>query len=131
MRITKFGHACVRLEHEGSTVVVDPGVFTDPGALDGAGAVLITHEHPDHYHPDHLRSVDVPVWPIDDVAARIAEDAPDVAERVRPASDSTPDSPSRRSASCTPSSTPSSRGSTTAGTSWSWASDGCTTPATR
>ena len=83
MRVTKFGHACVRLEHEGTTIVVDPGVFTSVEALDGADAVLITHEHPDHYHPDHLRAVDVPVWTIADVAARIAEDDPDVAERVR------------------------------------------------
>lgn len=82
MRLTKFGHACVRLEHDGAAVVVDPGMFTDPAALDGATAVLVTHEHPDHYHPDHLRTVDVPVWTIADVAARIAEDAPDLAERV-------------------------------------------------
>ena len=32
MRITKFGHACVRLEHDGKVVVVDPGMFTDPEA---------------------------------------------------------------------------------------------------
>jgi L-ascorbate metabolism protein UlaG (beta-lactamase superfamily) len=83
MRVTKFGHACVRLEHAGTTIVVDPGVYTSPEALDGADGVLVTHEHPDHYHPDHLRAVDVPVWTIADVAARIAEDAPDVAERVR------------------------------------------------
>jgi L-ascorbate metabolism protein UlaG (beta-lactamase superfamily) len=82
MRITKFGHACVRLEHDGHVVVVDPGVFTGVEALDGAGAVLITHEHPDHYLPDHLRATDVPVFTIDAVAARIREDAPDVAERV-------------------------------------------------
>ena len=54
MRITKFGHACVRLEHDGTVVVLDPGMFTDPEAVDGADAVLITHEHPDHYLPDHL-----------------------------------------------------------------------------
>lgn len=83
MRVTKFGHACVRIEHDGATIVVDPGVFTSAEALDGADAVLITHEHPDHYHPDHLRAADVPVWTIEGVAARIAEDAPDVAERVR------------------------------------------------
>ena len=82
MRITKFGHACVRFEHGDAVVVVDPGVFTDPAALDGATAVLITHEHPDHYHPDHLRGADVPVFTIDAVAARIREDAPDVAERL-------------------------------------------------
>jgi L-ascorbate metabolism protein UlaG (beta-lactamase superfamily) len=82
MRITKFGHACVRVEHEGATVVIDPGVFTDVGALDGAGAVLITHEHPDHYLPHHLRATDAPVFTIEAVADRIRQDAPDVAERV-------------------------------------------------
>jgi L-ascorbate metabolism protein UlaG (beta-lactamase superfamily) len=82
MRITKFGHACVRVEHGGTTVVLDPGVFTDLAALDGADAVLITHEHADHYLPDHLLANDAPVFTIDAVAARIREDAPAVAERV-------------------------------------------------
>ena len=82
MRITKFGHACVRLEHDGAVVVLDPGVFTDAEAVDGATAVLITHEHPDHYLPDHLRACDAPVFTIDAVAARIREDAPDLLERV-------------------------------------------------
>jgi len=82
MRITKFGHACVRIEHDGKVVVLDPGMFTDPGAVDGADAVLITHEHPDHYLPDHLRATDAAIWTIEAVAAKIREDAPDVAERV-------------------------------------------------
>ncbi|MFE7593170.1 MBL fold metallo-hydrolase [Kitasatospora sp. NPDC057512] len=56
MRITKFGHACVRVEHGGSTVVVDPGSFTDPAALAGADAVLITHEHMDHFEESRLRA---------------------------------------------------------------------------
>ena len=82
MRITKFGHACVRVEHAGQALVIDPGGWTGRAALDGATAVLITHEHPDHYLPDHLRAVDVPVFTIDAVAARIREDAPEVVERV-------------------------------------------------
>ena len=82
MRITKFGHSCVRLEHDGSSVVIDPGMFTEPDALEGAGAVVITHEHPDHYVPDHLRRTDAPVFTIDAVAARIRDEAPDIAERV-------------------------------------------------
>jgi L-ascorbate metabolism protein UlaG (beta-lactamase superfamily) len=82
MRITKFGHACVRIEHEGTTVVLDPGIFTDREALDGADAILITHEHFDHYVPDHLKAVDAPVWTIDAVAAKIREDAPEVFERT-------------------------------------------------
>jgi L-ascorbate metabolism protein UlaG (beta-lactamase superfamily) len=82
MRITKFGHACVRLESDGQVVVLDPGGFTEPEAVDGATAVLITHEHADHYAPDHLRRTDAPVFTIEAVAARIREDAPDVAERL-------------------------------------------------
>ncbi|WP_281942914.1 MBL fold metallo-hydrolase [Micromonospora sp. AKA38] len=49
MRLTKYAHSCLRLEHDGGVLVVDPGVFSDAaGALDGADAVLVTHEHPDH-----------------------------------------------------------------------------------
>ena len=82
MRITKFGHACVRIEHDGTAVVLDPGGFTDPEAVDGADVVLITHEHFDHYAPEHLRATDARIVTIEAVAAKIREDAPDVAERV-------------------------------------------------
>jgi L-ascorbate metabolism protein UlaG (beta-lactamase superfamily) len=82
MRIIKFGHACVRVEHDGVALVIDPGVFTEAEALDGTDAVLITHEHADHYLPDHLRTTDAPVYTIDAVAAKIRDDAPEVAERV-------------------------------------------------
>jgi L-ascorbate metabolism protein UlaG (beta-lactamase superfamily) len=82
MRIIKFGHACIRIEHEGIALVVDPGVFTEVGAVDSADAVLITHEHADHYLPDHLKATDAPVFTIDAVAAKIRADAPEVAERV-------------------------------------------------
>lgn len=82
MRLTKFGHACVRIEHEDQALVIDPGVFTDPEAVDGATAVLLTHEHPDHTYADHLRRTDAPIWTIAAVADALREDAPDVAERV-------------------------------------------------
>jgi L-ascorbate metabolism protein UlaG (beta-lactamase superfamily) len=82
MRITKFGHACIRIEHDGQVVVIDPGAFTEREAVDGATAVLITHEHVDHLHVDHLRATDAPVFTIDAVRAQIAEADGDVAERV-------------------------------------------------
>lgn len=82
MRITKFGHACVRLETGAHTIVLDPGSFTDPEAVDGATVVLITHEHADHYAPDLLRRTDAPIHTIGAVADKIREEAPDVAERV-------------------------------------------------
>lgn len=47
--LTKFGHACVRLEKAGRRLVIDPGTFTDvPEALEGAEHILVTHEHADH-----------------------------------------------------------------------------------
>lgn len=49
MRLTKYAHSCLRIEHDGAVLVVDPGKFSEPAVpLDGADAVLITHEHPDH-----------------------------------------------------------------------------------
>ena len=44
--------------------------------------MLITHLHPDHYLPDHLRATDAPVFTVVDLADKIRDEAPDVAERV-------------------------------------------------
>ncbi|QKG24119.1 MBL fold metallo-hydrolase [Actinomadura verrucosospora] len=51
MQLTKHAHACVVLEKEGTTIVIDPGKFTPDaeGAVAAADAVLITHEHFDHF----------------------------------------------------------------------------------
>jgi L-ascorbate metabolism protein UlaG (beta-lactamase superfamily) len=57
MQLTKFTHACVRLDDGDRSVVIDPGVFSEVDqALDGAAAVLITHEHPDHIDVDKVRA---------------------------------------------------------------------------
>ena len=83
MRLTKFGHACVRIEHGGIGRRRRPGRVHRPrGASTARTPILITHEHPDHYLPDHLRRTDAAVCTIDAVAAVIREDAPDVAERL-------------------------------------------------
>jgi L-ascorbate metabolism protein UlaG (beta-lactamase superfamily) len=55
MELTKHGHACVVLSEGDRRLVIDPGALTDPAALDGAGAVLVTHEHFDHFAPELLR----------------------------------------------------------------------------
>ena len=107
MRITKFGHSCIRIEHDGHTLVVDPGGFTQPEAVDGADAVLVTHEHPDHYEPAHLARAGAPVFTIDAVAT--ADPRGRTRRRRAAHRRGTGASPSRRpacrcerSASCTP-----------------------------
>lgn len=61
MRVTKHEHATLRLQDAGDTLVIDPGGFTTPLAeLHDLAAVVITHEHPDHWTPaqlDHLAQV--------------------------------------------------------------------------
>ncbi|WP_091035000.1 MBL fold metallo-hydrolase [Glycomyces harbinensis] len=64
MRLTRFGHSCVRFDTGEGVIVIDPGVFSDPAALDGADAVFITHQHPDHCNDPELR--------------RLLEDRPEV-----------------------------------------------------
>jgi L-ascorbate metabolism protein UlaG (beta-lactamase superfamily) len=67
VKLTKKGHACVRLQKDDRVIVIDPGVYTpEADALAGAEAVLITHEHPDHLDPDRLRRAQA-----DDPALRI------------------------------------------------------------
>jgi L-ascorbate metabolism protein UlaG (beta-lactamase superfamily) len=83
MRITKFGHACIRIEHDDQVVVVDPGAFTEREAVEGATAVLITHEHVDHLDVGHLQATDAPVYTIAAVRTQIADADPAVAERVQ------------------------------------------------
>ena len=87
MRITKFRHAAVRIEGDGAALVIDPGMFTEPEAVDGVAAVLVTHEHPDHLDVDRLRRVEVPVYAGVGVAEALRERAPDVAERLQVVAD--------------------------------------------
>ena len=55
MRVTKFEHATLTLREAGKTVVIDPGSFTAPlTELEDVVAIVITHEHPDHWTPDHM-----------------------------------------------------------------------------
>jgi L-ascorbate metabolism protein UlaG (beta-lactamase superfamily) len=79
MELTKHGHSCVRIDDGDRTLVLDPGVFSDASAaLDGAQAVLITHEHRDHVDADRLRAAAkadprLRIWAPQSVAEQFAD----------------------------------------------------------
>jgi L-ascorbate metabolism protein UlaG (beta-lactamase superfamily) len=57
VQLTKFTHACVRLDDGNRVLVIDPGVFSEVDeAIEGAGAILVTHEHADHIDVDRVRA---------------------------------------------------------------------------
>jgi len=79
MNLTKLEHAALILEDSGQKLFIDPGSFTT--ALTdtaGAAAVVITHEHADHWTPEQLRRIlelnpKVPIYGPAGVAAAASE----------------------------------------------------------
>ena len=58
MRITKHEHACFVLEQDGQRLIVDPGAYTNTSfPVDNVSAVVITHQHPDHWTSDQLARI--------------------------------------------------------------------------
>jgi L-ascorbate metabolism protein UlaG (beta-lactamase superfamily) len=83
MILTKLGHSCVRLrkDEQGPTLVIDPGVFTEADAALGAEAILITHEHTDHYAEQSVRAAmdanpAAQVWTLKSVAEQLSSAYP-------------------------------------------------------
>jgi L-ascorbate metabolism protein UlaG (beta-lactamase superfamily) len=83
MRIVKYTHACVRLESGDRALVIDPGSFSEEEPLDGAEAVLITHEHVDHLDTAKLaRHPDLRIWTNAAVADLLTDVDPERVEVV-------------------------------------------------
>ena len=83
MQLTKLGHACVVLSDGDRRLVVDPGSFTEEAAWDDASAVLVTHEHADHFDPARTRAAldadpGLEVWTNASVAAQLEGAGPRV-----------------------------------------------------
>lgn len=77
MKLTKKGHSCVRIEKDEQTLVIDPGTFSEEDAAVGADAILVTHEHFDHFNEERLRTAlddnpDAQIWTLHSVAHHIS-----------------------------------------------------------
>ncbi|PNE38297.1 MULTISPECIES: MBL fold metallo-hydrolase [Streptomyces] len=77
MELTKKTHACVRIEKDGRTLVIDPGAFSEEDAAVGADAILVTHEHLDHFDEGRLRRAmeaepAAEIWTLASVADQIS-----------------------------------------------------------
>jgi L-ascorbate metabolism protein UlaG (beta-lactamase superfamily) len=77
MKITKHGHACLEVELDSQTLIIDPGSYTEE--LTGLGnvvAVVITHKHDDHCDEAKIAKIkeansDVQIFGTSEVAARL------------------------------------------------------------
>jgi len=79
VRIIKRHHAHLTVDIDGRILVIDPGMFSPTAAEDGVEAVVVTHEHTDHWTHEHLtairaRNPDVRIFG----PRALAEAAPDV-----------------------------------------------------
>ncbi len=57
MRITKYEHATLQLALGDESVVIDPGVFLSHPDITGVVAIVITHEHTDHWTAEQVRRI--------------------------------------------------------------------------
>ncbi len=87
MRLTRYGHACVRLDTPDGAVLLDPGVLSADADLEGVADVLVTHEHRDHLDVERLVSAvrsGVRVHTNTEVAAALAKDHDVTVHAVEP-----------------------------------------------
>ncbi len=58
MKVTKYGHCSLYIEHQGLRVLTDPGIWSDlPTTLPVIDVLLITHEHGDHLHTPSVKNI--------------------------------------------------------------------------
>jgi L-ascorbate metabolism protein UlaG (beta-lactamase superfamily) len=87
MKLTKKGHACVRLQKDGRVLVIDPGGWSEEDAAVGADVVLVTHEHSDHFEEGRLRAAleanpAAELWTLASVAEQVSTAFPGRAHTV-------------------------------------------------
>ncbi|MCB1088040.1 MAG: MBL fold metallo-hydrolase [Verrucomicrobiae bacterium] len=75
LEITKYEQSALIVATDSVRIAIDFGSLTPKlPNIAGVDAVLISHEHADHYHPDHVRELAAPVWAarevVEDMAGR-------------------------------------------------------------
>jgi L-ascorbate metabolism protein UlaG (beta-lactamase superfamily) len=79
MRVTKLEHAALQIQQAGKNLFVDPGAFTTPiTESSNTVAIVITHEHPDHWTPEQLKRIldsngKIPIYGPEGVAKAAAD----------------------------------------------------------
>lgn len=67
MKVTKYEHATLLLSIGDDSLVIDPGVFLSAVEFGNVAAIVVTHEHADHWTPDALgrildKNPDIPIY---------------------------------------------------------------------
>jgi L-ascorbate metabolism protein UlaG (beta-lactamase superfamily) len=78
MKITKHGHACLEVEIDSQTLIIDPGSYTEElTSLGTVVALVITHKHDDHCDEAKIAKIKkdnptVQIFGTSEVAARLS-----------------------------------------------------------
>lgn len=79
MRITKYEHACLDIQHNNTRIIIDPGKFskslTNYANID---ALVITHIHSDHFDPSIINKISaknpgLKIWTTEEVAKELGD----------------------------------------------------------
>ena len=89
VKITKYEHSCLVVEVDSQVLVIDPGIFSDSfKPTDNIDAVIITHEHSDHFDPEKIAGIkslnpSAQIFTTAKVASQIpSAKVPDVNEKI-------------------------------------------------
>ena len=80
MKVTKYPQSCLKLEKDGTSLMIDIGIFVtqkytleELGPIDG---LLITHQHADHLDPEVAKALSdakIPIFANQDVVDKLSD----------------------------------------------------------